>query len=64
MAEKNAQAMTGSRQRAQQVHEPVYRRALDQLDDAADRLGLEDEIHAQPAQSQAGADRGGARENG
>ena len=47
MAGKNTQAMTGSRQRAQQVHEPVYRRALDQLDDAADRLGLEDEIHAQ-----------------
>ena len=39
--------MTRSKQRLRQPHEPVYRHALDQLDDAAERLGLEADIHAQ-----------------
>ena len=39
--------MTGSKQLPKQAHEPVYRRALAQLDDAAGHLGLEAGIHAQ-----------------
>ncbi len=39
--------MTRSKQLPKQAHEPVYRRALTQLDDAADHLGLEADIHAQ-----------------
>lgn len=39
--------MTTSKQQPEQAHEPVYRRALAQLDDAADRLGLEPDVHAQ-----------------
>ena len=49
MATKTAIASTAQKTES---HEPVYRRALNQLDDAAERLGLDPGIHSRLRQPQ------------